>query len=273
MTTWFAMAKAGKRDGFAFHPTAMSANVDGWIVPKLSASYLAANAGRITRCLTAMADEHSRQTFTGALAARTSGDAGQIPIASYPQYFHPEVRLQAGETICEGGIEDGYTTSAFADAVGSSGRVIAFEPVSVFCDQLDERFRRQPNVTIERFGLWNIETDATISMAGGGSRVGEPGQSCKLIRLDDYIASGPTPDFIKLDIEGAELPALIGAEQTIRRFRPKLAIAVYHQPVEQFVDIIDWLVSLDVGYRFWLGHHSPLAYETVLYASACEPIC
>lgn len=273
MTTWFAMAKAGKRDDFAFHPAAMSAGPDCWVLPKLPSSYRAENDERISRCFHAMSDSDSCRTFLGALAARTTSDAGAIPIAPYPQYFHPAVRLQAGETVYEGGIEDGYTTSAFVEVVGNQGRVVAFEPVSAFCDQLDDRFRDQPNVRIERVGLWDVETEATISMAGGGSRVGEPGQACKLIRVDDYVTSGPSPNFLKLDIEGAELPALIGAEKTIRQSRPKLAIAVYHQPVEQFIDIIDWLIKLDVGYSFWLGHHSPLAYETVLYASASEPTC
>ncbi|HXX63559.1 MAG TPA: FkbM family methyltransferase, partial [Bacteroidota bacterium] len=71
-------------------------------------------------------------------------------------------------------------------------------------------------------------------------------------------------NLIKMDIEGAELPALRGAEATLRRFRPKLAICAYHRP-DDLITILPYLQSLDLGYRFTLGHYSIHAEETVLF--------
>ena len=70
-----------------------------------------------------------------------------------------------------------------------------------------------------------------------------------------------------MDIEGAELNALKGAEETIRRFKPKLAITVYHS-LNDFWEIPEWLESLGLGYKFYLRHFTIHAEETVLFASA-----
>ena len=72
-------------------------------------------------------------------------------------------------------------------------------------------------------------------------------------------------NFIKMDIEGAELAALHGAEITLRQFRPKLAICVYHQ-LEDFWTIPQFLDGLDLGYRFYLRHFTAYGEETVLFA-------
>jgi hypothetical protein len=74
-------------------------------------------------------------------------------------------------------------------------------------------------------------------------------------------------DFIKMDIEGAELAALHGAEQTLKRFRPKLAITVYHQ-LADFWEIPQYIESLGLGYRFYLRHFTIHAEETVLFAES-----
>ena len=87
--------------------------------------------------------------------------------------------------------------------------------------------------------------------------------------LDDLVETGRVTrvDFIKMDIEGSELAALRGAEQTLRRFKPKLAISLYHKP-EDFSNIPAWLNHLGLDYRFYLGHYTIHAGETVLYAIA-----
>jgi FkbM family methyltransferase len=127
---------------------------------------------------------------------------------------------------------------------------------------------------IER-AAWN-ESDIPLAFEANGpaTRVlnnptGEAVTCVLTLSIDDLVIQNNLPrlDFIKMDIEGAELHALQGATQTLMRFRPKLAIAVYHN-LADFFEIPEYLNSLDIGYRFFLRHYTIHAEETVIYAKA-----
>ncbi|MFH1618985.1 MAG: FkbM family methyltransferase [bacterium] len=68
-----------------------------------------------------------------------------------------------------------------------------------------------------------------------------------------------------MDIEGAELDALKGAAETIKKNRPKLAICIYHKPSDLF-EIPLFIKSLVPEYRFYLRQHQPISCDLVLYA-------
>ena len=87
------------------------------------------------------------------------------------------------------------------------------------------------------------------------------------LAIDDLVQQQNLPrvDFIKMDIEGAELSALRGAKQTIQRHKPKLAISVYHR-LTDFFEVPEFLDSLGCGYRYFLRHYTIHAEETVLFA-------
>ena len=69
-----------------------------------------------------------------------------------------------------------------------------------------------------------------------------------------------------MDIEGAEYNALIGAEQTIKTWKPRLAICVYHKP-EDILEIPALLLRMNPHYNFALRHYYiSSSNETVLYA-------
>ncbi len=71
--------------------------------------------------------------------------------------------------------------------------------------------------------------------------------------------------FIKMDIEGAEIEALKGAEQTIQTQKPKLAICIYHRDSHLY-EIPLMIKKMVPEYRFWIRHHSDTASETVVCA-------
>jgi hypothetical protein len=70
-----------------------------------------------------------------------------------------------------------------------------------------------------------------------------------------------------MDVEGSEMAGLAGAAGALRRFRPKLAISLYHVP-DDFFRIQSFIDDLRLGYRFYIDHHTIWEEETVLYAIA-----
>lgn len=74
---------------------------------------------------------------------------------------------------------------------------------------------------------------------------------------------------IKMDIEGAEVFALKGAEQIIKSRRPTLMICLYHR-INDFWNIPIYINDTVSGYKFYMRHHSDSVAETVLYAVPSE---
>ena len=81
--------------------------------------------------------------------------------------------------------------------------------------------------------------------------------------IDEEVKDNVT--FIKMDIEGMELEALKGAEETIRRCKPKLAICAYHKK-EDLIEIPQYIKSIRPDYKLYLRAHEPTLSELVLYA-------
>lgn len=78
----------------------------------------------------------------------------------------------------------------------------------------------------------------------------------KFIDLDTYVLRKNLPrvDYIKLDIEGAELDMLRGAAKTISRWKPKMAISAYHRG-EDLWTLINCVKSLRSDYEFKFRHY------------------
>lgn len=68
-----------------------------------------------------------------------------------------------------------------------------------------------------------------------------------------------------MDIEGAEMEALKGAENILKRDKPKLAICLYHKR-EDMWEIPYLIKSIKPEYKFFIRHYSNYEGETVLYA-------
>ncbi|MFE4712060.1 FkbM family methyltransferase [Paenibacillus sp. NPDC056722] len=147
-------------------------------------------------------------------------------------------------------------------------KIYAFEPDPLNHENCKEAILKNEvkNVELINAGLWSESTTLHFNADGsGGSSIEANGETnVNVVSLDSFL-NGQRASFIKMDIEGAELEALKGAKETILKYRPRLAICIYHKP-EDILEIPLYLQSLISDYKFYIRHYSNYTVETVLYA-------
>lgn len=157
---------------------------------------------------------------------------------------------------------------------GEFSNIIAFVPSAVLYARCKEQIEKQEIRNFQLIeagvsssdGILAFSVNTTSGMLESNIDSGAHDMvSARIVAIDDVVDVQEV-GFIKMDIEGAELDALHGAEKTILRDKPLLAICVYHRKGDTLA-IMDYLHQLVPEYRFWLRHYGPLYYETVLYAS------
>ncbi len=209
-----------------------------------------------------------------------------VPFAVHIQFVMQPYRCVSGSTLIEAQEGDvvldcggcyGDTALYFAHKVGPQGKVLSFEFVPANLDIWRQNValnpRLEPVIRLVEAAVSDRSGDELfLEGSGPGTRVvQEPTNSgaptVRTAAIDEVVAREGLSrvDFIKMDIEGSELSALRGAEQALRRFRPKLAISVYHQ-LEDFWAVPQYLEGLGLDYRFYLRHFTIHAEETVLFA-------
>ncbi len=199
------------------------------------------------------------------------------------QYYYCKNKMviepTEGNYVIDGGAYIGENTLAFATTVGPQGKVYSFEPlISNLCvlkqnvsqNGLDNIVKIIPVGLGDVVDLKPLSASSETELNPGFSlRSAENADRVPIITIDSLVQNKEISgvDFIKMDIEGFELKALNGAIGTLHRFRPKLAISLYHKPEDLF-EIPLFLHGLKLGYKFALEHYTIHQEETVLYAVA-----
>lgn len=168
--------------------------------------------------------------------------------------------LKGKDFIDGGGFmgESGFVFSAY-----SPRKVFCFEPLPEQSARIRENFSMAPHPEILEVvpcGLGEEDGQANLSAGAAGSTLNEnladtaSGIPVEICRIDSFAASRELKlGLIKLDIEGLELEAVRGAEQTIRRDRPVLLVSIYHT-VKDFFGVKAFLENLVPDYRFSIRH-------------------
>lgn len=103
-----------------------------------------------------------------------------------------------------------------------------------------------------------------FSRGGGKVEISESTYKVDTDIIDNYFETYDC-DYIKMDIEGAEYKALLGAENIIKNSNTELAISLYHRQ-EDLIDIPILLKNFKPDYRFYLRLYSKFPMEMCLYA-------
>lgn len=143
-------------------------------------------------------------------------------VSDKKERFFASQHIKPGMTVVDVGANIGVYTSFFASLVGERGKVHAFEPDPVNSD-MHEKFVRLGNAVLVRkavdqtsrelilYTSPSLNVDHRTYDAGDGRQ-----EICiQSVSLDDYFSPGSPVDFIKLDIQGYEYYALLGAERVL----------------------------------------------------------
>jgi FkbM family methyltransferase len=218
-------------------------------------------------------DDISKDTYVEFINAKLLRDATKLSaLYSQHQYFPSDLPMFAptlDDVFVDGGAFTGDTLEDVLAMTGGKGctQYYAFEPDEKNAQQLQEFVHRNnlSFVTIQAKGLWSHLSVLSFSgNTGSSSSVSASGDM--EIEVDAIDRLNIPATFIKMDIEGAEYKALTGAEETIRKHRPNLAIALYHKPVD-LLKIPTYVKSLCPDYRLYLRIHGYYSEELVLYAT------
>ncbi len=227
------------------------------------------NTDKIEDVYINLSDQFSRETFEAVLKARNSGECEYYKsIFHDTQYFADDIFTLENETFLDVGAFNGDTIKKFMQKSHYKyDGIVGLEPHPVLFEELQKFTVEYSNVTIFNVAAGKkteklfIDTDERDFSKTNVSNVGTV--EVKVVKIDDIMNQDVT--LIKMDIEGFEMQALEGAVQTIKRCKPKLAICLYHKYTD-LVDIQMFLTDLNLGYKFYMRHHTYYMGETVLYA-------
>jgi len=144
--------------------------------------------------------------------------------------------------------------------------VISFEPDPNNLKTLQKNIKKFPNIDIIviPMGVFSKTEILKFSLSGSGSAISKDGDvSVPVTSLDETVYSFK-PNYIKMDVEGAEKEALLGAKNIIRDFTPNLAVSLYHKP-EDLWELPLLIDELNSDYNFYIRTHAHLGIETILY--------
>ena len=148
-------------------------------------------------------------------------------------------RIHAGDIVLDAGANVGVFTRKALRA--GAAKVVAIEPGPENVECLRRNFAAEiaeGRVVVYPKGVWDkddvlrLSIDVASSAKDSFLRPIENNQyvEAPLTTIDKMVAELGLPkvDFIKMDIEGAERKAVVGGQNTIARFRPRMALCIYH---------------------------------------------
>lgn len=248
----------------------------------ISCEWLENALPNIEKALEVLQDEESREVFTKVFCNKLYLSHTEFPYQTFTSegmYFENGCwALGSEEYFVDGGAYIGDTVAEFIEHTkGEFGAVYSFEYEAGNYRELCENIKKYPQgiqKKIETFpcGIWDKEETGWCEYLGesDGTQLMKEDKSskaelCQLNKLDDLLKDRKVT-VLKLDIEGAEIQGLHGAESIIVNQKPKLAICLYHTP-EHLWEIPLLIHKMRPDYKMNIRHHRNQNYtDTVLYA-------
>jgi len=236
------------------------------------------NEERAARVASLLADEKSREVYRSLVQYRCRRERRFVNPHMQPKktaYLDRDLIVPGeSEVFIDVGAFQGNSSLFFQDVCVSAGRpapqCVLFEPDPFNYGRLQKnlpKFIKRP--VCYQMGLWR--EGGQLGFRPGAlsmSRIESVGQGS--IRVDslDHVLEGlpelPPPTYLKIDVEGADLDVIYGAQGIIQAYRPRIAIAIYHTN-EHMIEIPEAIHAMCPSYQLYIRHYSCMEGETILY--------
>lgn len=226
----------------------------------VSFAWLKKYEGELLAVYARLADEKSREVFAAILNYKLSGKLSFLREITTARQEDCKQLYSFGEeeTYVDLGAYDGDTIKEFLGfTAGKYREIIAVEP--------DRKNFKKLQRYVENSGLERVETinkgiwleAGTLNFTDSGGRqsaLATEGRCSVPVESVDNILQQRAVSFIKLDVEGAEYEALVGAKEAICRCHPKLFVAAYHRDNDLWrLPLLLW--QLNNNYNIYLRKH------------------
>lgn len=249
--------------------------------------YFDKNKERIENIKSRLSDAKSRLVYDNMIHYRCTHDSKYLDgIVDENQYFDKDlIKFGNKEVFVDCGAFNGDTIRSFLKnlrgGLGKLKEIVALEPDPYSYKKLTDWVSGFSTDAAKRIKCYNMGTwdeKSSLTFKGGaagasvildarrsvlsGDKIGNV--SVDVDTLDDILKEKPVT-FIKMDIEGSELPSLKGAEKVISNNLPRLTICIYHSD-EDMLEIPEYLMEKYPEYSLYVRQHAFGDFETVLYA-------
>lgn len=215
-------------------------------------------------------DEKSREVHDGLIQYRLKYDAAyadKVADQYDRQYFDEKLISYSKDNVfVDLGGYDGDTVEKYIQfGKNIYKKIYLFEPDANILERAKMRLKDFDRIEYIPTGAYSKDGELRFSASGRTngffSDMGD--MIIPVQKLDSVVKEDPA--LIKMDIEGSERDALIGASDTIKRTQPKLAIAAYHFATDLW-RLVDTIREINPNYKFYLRHYSETGLESVIYA-------
>ncbi|KGK86064.1 FkbM family methyltransferase [Clostridium sp. HMP27] len=235
-------------------------------------SFVLDNLKKLNEVYNLLEDEESRYIFTNIINHRISARIDYVEeIKNSDMYFDKKIiNLSGNEVFLDVGAYNGDTLLDFINVSKKQyKKIILMEPDKNNHGNIVELIKNNgfKNVSLYKLGAYDKDGFLKFSETNTDrSMITNEGSDLIQVTAIDNLKLNEKITFIKMDIEGVEREALIGATDTITKCRPKLAISAYHKKQDLF-EIPLLIKKILPEYKIYFRHYTDSIYDTVCYAA------
>lgn len=220
---------------------------------------------KLYKVYNSLADEQSKKVFKETTLFKLDGDISRLFSCETmeDEAFDSILHLKAGDSFLDLGAYNGDTVLDFIKRVGSFGNITAVEPDKKSFSKL---IKNTEGFKIEAVNSAISREVGSIPFSFKSSRGSVAGGDSFISSVNiDYLCENKKFDYIKFDVEGKELEAIIGGENTIKRDKPKMLISAYHKSDDYF-SIPLKVLEFNPDYKIYMRHYPYVpAWDTNFY--------